>query len=962
MHVSRTVRVGALGVLIGLLVGLLPPSASSQARVLLEEDFSRPSLEWPEFGDESVRFEYRDGGYRVVSEAGGGVALPTAVDESVASMRVEADVTQRKDAKGTELYGVACGLGELSSYTFFIGPDTRSYSIEQTDVNGIVVALDRGSRVKQMRRPPATNHLRADCRGGPATLLELSVNGTLVAKVEDPRGLDKFDRVELALGTGDTDVLFDNLVVRGSGFAPQDEAVGAAGEGGGGNDCASRVVDDANVLSPAMEAQATQAAAGLEAIGADPYVRFVRTYAPHASIDAYERALIRTCATYESENAGERKNNLVLLIVAMSERKAVLSWGERWNASLEDEADRVRADFLNPNLRDGEYGRAVVDTLGEVERLLEEQLHPSRGGGGLRTWAIVLSALVGLGLLVLAGVGAARYRRFTRKRAAAQAEAITRRDEATGAMTEMSTAHDELGGVVEIAKLQLGPEEVSELDDACAKATAAVDEAIQRYSALDGPEWDPERRHALEDFEKIAAAYRAAHEAASTAHAAIAETMNLASGLTKLAQELPREIEEVDTLLATASAARGSAAKVGYRVEKADDVIDRATSLLSQARAAVADKRLRAGEAAVADAQALARDAAAWCDGLPELRAGLERDAEALNARIQGLMAKTPVAKAVFEAIATAFAPDSWGPVRGNGSGAERCMAYASRAQAEAAEAATMERQEWEAARAAIENGNAAVNEAEKLLEAIHAMRQALEQAMANAPGEVEAAAADIAAARDYLRSHDRSIAEAREDELSEAEATLERARAELTEEMPNYLVVVKQASSANAAADQVLAACRSEVEQLERLKAKAVSALRDADIALSTAARYIDSHLSDVEAGTESKLAQAERNLAAAKAVTVAVRSPETAERDQREALEKKIELAEAAESDAELALKEAKRDVRSARRAPSRSDFWSSTFDSSTSYSSFSSGGGGGSSSGGGGGGGGGSSSGGW
>jgi uncharacterized membrane protein YgcG len=961
MHVSRTVRVGALGVLIAVLVGLLPASASSQARVLLEEDFSRPSVEWPAFGDESVRFEYRDGGYRAVSEAGDGVALPTAVGESVASMRVEVDVTQRKDAKGTELYGVACGLGELSSYTFLIGPDTRSYSIEQTDVNGFVVELDRGSRVKQMRRPPATNHLRADCRGGPgSTLLEFSVNGTLVARVEDARGLDKFDSVALALGAGDIDVLFDNLVVTGSGFARQAEAAGAGGEGGGGNDCARSVVDDANVLSPAMESQATQAAAGLEAIGADPYVRFVRTYAPSASIDTYERELIRTCATYQSENPGERKNNLVLLIVAMSERKAVLSWGERWNAALEDEADRVRADFLNPNLRDGEYGRAVADTFGEVERLLDEQLHPSRGGEGLSPAWIILSALVGLGLLALAGVGVLRYSRFLRKRAAAQAEAIKRRDEAADAVMEMGTAHDELIRTVEIAKLALGVEEASELDDACAKATAAVGEATQRYSALEGGEWDPAQRHALEDFEKIAAAYRAAHEAASSARAAIAEAMGLASELTKLAQELPGEIEALDSRLATATTARESAAKAGYKVGKADDSIARATSLLSRARAAVAKNRLRAGEAAVSEAQTLARDAAAWCDGLPEFRARLERDAEALKARIPSLMAKTAVAKAVFEAIATAFAPDSWGPVRGNGSGAEERIAYASHAQAGGANAATMERQEWEAARAAIEDGIAALDEAEKLLEAIHAMRQSLEQARADAPAEVEAAAADIAVAWDYIRSHDQALAEAREGELAEAEAVLEQARAELTEEMPNYLVAVKQAGSANAAADHVLAACRSEVERLERLNAKVVRALRDAEIAVSTAARYIDSHRSDVEAGAESDLAQAERNLAAAKAVTVTVRSPDTAERDQREALQEKIGLAMKAESDAERALNAAK--VHTTRRARWKSDFWSSTYDSSTSYSSFSSGGGGGSSSGGGGGGGGGSSSGGW
>lgn len=956
-------RTRTLAALVAVVAVGHPPAAVAQGRVLLEEDFEEPSELWPPFSDGAITLENRRGGLRVFLESTEALVLPAEVTEPLLHLRVEADVTRLAKGEEAGLYGVGCGLGsgsDGSQYTFSISPETRYYQAEWLGPSQ-VETLGRGFGAKAIRRPPATNHVQADCQGGPdSTVLRLSVNGKLVAELTDEHASTaSFDSVVLAAAAPGTDVLFDNVVVAGYGSPVPAEAAptepeaepGAAEEPADQVDCTSKVVDDADALSAEMEAQAADAAARLERIGADPYVRFVGSFAPSASIDAYEQELVRACSTYHSQTPGERKNNLVLLIVALDERRAVLAWGERWDAALEDEADRIRADFLNPNLRDGEYGLAAAETLDEVASGIDAELHPSRS-----PWWLVLYALAGLAILGAAGFAAWRYRRAVGRRAATRKLAIDARTEAASAIAEVGTAHDELGRALEIAALAVGPEEASELDDRSEKATAAVEKATELYSALHGPNWDPDRRHSTDELEKIAAAYGAASQAAGLAQAEIAAATELTSELTELSERLPADIEAADVLLATAVTARESAGKARYRVVTADDLSARAAGLLAEARAAGAQKRVRAGAAAASEAKALAQEARDWCYGLPELRAGLEKDAEALEGRISDVSAKTPGAAQVFELVSAAFAEDSWRPVRGNGSAAEQRIAFAAHAREEAVAAATMERQNWEASRAAIESGDAALDEAEKRLEAIHAMRDALERAKADAPQEVEAAAADIAAAWEFVGSHDDEIAEAREDELRAAEGTLEQARAELAEEMPNYLVAVKQAAAANEAADRVLAACRSEVEEVERLEAKAASALRDADFAVSTAAGYLDSH-----ARPQTWLDEAQEALAEAQ------RSSGTQEPEKRKALETRIELARKAESEAKRVLDEAKRKVRADKDEDDR-PFWPWLIPVGEDWDHDSSGGGGwsGGDSGGGGGGsdggGGGSSSGGW
>lgn len=751
-------------------------------------------------------------------------------------------------------------------------------------------------------------------------------------------------------------------------------------------DCDAYVVDQAGVFKGDMRSQAEEAANDLQNIGADPRVVFIDTFEPLGSVDDFEEQMVKRCDSWQSADQ-LRKNNLVALIVAIDDRKAVLSWGERWEPSLEGEADRIRADFLNPYLADSEFGEAVQETFGEVESLLDEQLHPTDDPDttiineapdeptDLTALWIILAALGGFGLLGLAGFGAVRYRRFLIQKDAAQDRAVAARDQAVNAISEMNQAHDELTRSVEIAGLALGEEELMELNQSYQAATAAVGMATDAFAEMHGEADDPEEGHRIDEYEALAAEYESIRAKAAEATNAISAANALAAELGKLAAELPKRLSALADSLKSSEAVRQEAKAAGYRVDYADSLVEDATKLEKKAATSVTDKRLRDAEESLAAAEALVAECAAWCKALPDLKADLERDAAALALRSSEVQKRIIEVKAVFDGLAATYAEDSWEAVRGNGSEAEAALDYAQKAHVEATRAGSMEAQEWKESRAALVAGNEALDQADTVLKAIVDLRDRLKEAEAAAGNEIELAGADIAGAWEFIRANDQDVPEALEAELKAAEEALTEARRELSEDKPNYLEVVRFARQANETADQVLVDARSSHEQIERLKSKSQSALREAERAVQTAANYIASHSSDVGSAPESQLSSARSTLAEAAAASVQIRSEETADQDQIESLERKVRLAEDAEQEADAAYAAAQRDVREAeeereeerRRRQRAADAAAaaaaaSAASYSSSSSSFGSSGGGGFSSGGFGGGGGGSSSGGW
>jgi hypothetical protein len=127
-------------------------------------------------------------------------------------------VTQPIRLRGEQLsaHGVRCASGDRQ-YDFVLTPDSRRPAIYvNTADSGRELAIRM--RAPVVRAPPATNHLGAECIGGPeGAILRLLVNGRRVLAKRDPRGPATFDSIALVSTSGEkggNEALFDNLLVR----------------------------------------------------------------------------------------------------------------------------------------------------------------------------------------------------------------------------------------------------------------------------------------------------------------------------------------------------------------------------------------------------------------------------------------------------------------------------------------------------------------------------------------------------------------------------------------------------------------------------------------------------------------------------------------------------------------------------------------------------------------------------
>jgi hypothetical protein len=85
------------------------------------------------------------------------------------------------------------------------------------------------------------------------------------------------------------------------------------------NHCDQLLLDEANVFGgqlASVEAEAQR----LVNLGADVRVRTIQTYGAAGTLDNYQEAIERECASWRAPDGG-RKNNLIVLMVAVQERR-----------------------------------------------------------------------------------------------------------------------------------------------------------------------------------------------------------------------------------------------------------------------------------------------------------------------------------------------------------------------------------------------------------------------------------------------------------------------------------------------------------------------------------------------------------------------------------------------------------------------------------------------------------------
>ncbi|MDB5163682.1 MAG: Chromosome segregation ATPase-like protein [Candidatus Saccharibacteria bacterium] len=647
----------------------------------------------------------------------------------------------------------------------------------------------------------------------------------------------------------------------------------AASSVGAASSCDATVVDNAHVFGDGLSHVQT-AADKLKTVGADVRVRTITSLGSFGSLDDYVHAQEANCASWSP--GGTLKNNLLVFAMALNDHKVGIFFGDKWTRAFDSNGGelRIQSDFMAPRFKNGEFAGGFADGMNESGRVLNDALHPQSGGNGSTTvvnkkptnltglW-LVLGSIVAL--LAIGGLVYFLYtlvRRRHENQAAcqvAQQEAIRARDAAGNVLDELrgrdavrtSLVNEcsAIGGD-EAVQLQAALQAYNQAFAAATtiKAQAAEGTAAKNvsdnglplaiYEAMGKRYQDAEAqaetaKRAAQTIDELAGSIKAEHDRMSQD---LQTTQAALEGLNTALQSLKDEGIHVDTIGAHATATKLADAK------------EHEANLASLRTLGEARDELKQGQAAL--------------DALTQQREQLTQGIPALQARTIQVTATVSPAKEAFDRISKAYAPSCWESVQGNGTEAQKRIDAAVAMVTTVTQQSSVEQQQWDDALASLQQGNLLLDQAQGLLRSITELEGNLQTAKEQAPQEIDAAAADIAKAEQYIRQYDGDIDDGLEDNLKQAQQLLDQAKAELAKELPDYLQVVKLATGANSSADDIYAKAASEHEAAERLRRQAASTLAQAPAAISKAEEYIDDHRSDVESGADSYLSSAKQSL----------------------------------------------------------------------------------------------------
>jgi hypothetical protein len=196
------------------------------------------------------------------------------------------------------------------------------------------------------------------------------------------------------------------------------------------------------------------------------------------------------------------------------------------------------------------------------------------------------------------------------------------------------------------------------------------------------------------------------------------------------------------------------------------------------------------------------------------------------------------------------FAPASWRDVRGNGTEAQNAANRAHELWEEASDYnALTNSQEFESAKVVIDQAFAELARAKTLLTAVDTRLQDLQKAKATAKEQLALVEKDIVEYQNNLRRPevDREVGKQPEAKLSEATAFVAKARAELAQNLPDWLVVMQHVQAADRAADEATTLMRSEQEAMERRRIRVNSEKVEAQTSLQRVSSYLQVHGSEM-------------------------------------------------------------------------------------------------------------------
>lgn len=185
-------------------------SASSDANILYQDDFSSSNSGWDQYSDSEGLTDYENGAYKI------GIYTDTMFywanpyqDFGDVIVEVEA----QKTGGGDDMqYGIVCRHSDVDNWYVLVISGDGWAAIRKRYQGSDLEYIADWVEVSSVNTGNSTNMLRAECVG---SRLSLYVNGSLAVETNDP-DISSGD-AGLMAGTFDqstAEVLFDNFVVR----------------------------------------------------------------------------------------------------------------------------------------------------------------------------------------------------------------------------------------------------------------------------------------------------------------------------------------------------------------------------------------------------------------------------------------------------------------------------------------------------------------------------------------------------------------------------------------------------------------------------------------------------------------------------------------------------------------------------------------------------------------------------
>ncbi|MEM8534480.1 MAG: chromosome partitioning protein ParA [Chloroflexota bacterium] len=317
----------------------------------------------------------------------------------------------------------------------------------------------------------------------------------------------------------------------------------------------------------------------------------------------------------------------------------------------------------------------------------------------------------------------------------------------------------------------------------------------------------------------------------------------------------------------------------GYRIENGLQAFNTAEALLKETTTALEQQRLEAAQELLDRAEAARAEGVQLGGGLPALRRRNEERLAQLQQVGEELDAYIDEGERIFD-IVDEFAESTWSDIRGNGSEAEAALADSYELWEEATAANDMETQAFSEAADIITDAEEQQAFVRTLIDTIIQRLRDLELARDTARIEIAEAQADINKGWEFIRSKDSDIGQDPEKQLAEAAQLIEQAEAEIRQEQPDWLQVVKRAQQANRFADAALAAAQGEVERMDKLRAQVDRAKQVATAEVQKIIQFVSVHKDDINSAHRQQLDSIQSHVQEAYA---AVQTSEQAEEEAR-------------------------------------------------------------------------------